>query len=145
LRDLAYRFRRAVATGDRKSLSSFDPFVGGEDLRYVFEDHDSPFRELRDGADKPFEVLVEEDDSTGRSSEMRQDREAELCFCRTDDCSDSWPIASFDARDDLDHPYVCVAVEEDGDEGIILSFGHREEGTQRSPLREPAGTALPNR
>jgi hypothetical protein len=65
-------------------------------------------------------------------------RPATICFCRTADCSDRWPIAFNDADNDPWRPYACIQAKprDDGPGRIVLN----------TPigvgwLREPGATA----
>jgi hypothetical protein len=140
LRELAHRFGRAVAAGNRAALSDlYGKFGASSDaLRFLLEDTASPFVELR-GAKRQlrFVILAEEWDQEGIPAAVRQTQDAVICFCRTTDCSSLWPIAEIDVGPDPDHPYACVEVSEDATGAVFLDeLSYRG---LRAPLRERLG------
>ncbi len=143
VRAVAAEVRAAVAAGDRERLSAlFGKFgAGPEELAYLLDRPDSPFRELRNPRRRPsIAVLVEEVDYGGEPLRRRADRNAYLCFCRRGDCSELWPIADFDTSNRPDRPYACLESEEDG-----AGFHFLRVPMDEGPLAEPARTAFPVR
>lgn len=142
-RAVAADVRAAVTAGDRKRLSGLFGKFGAEpeELAYLLDRPDSPFRELRDPRRHPsIAVLVEEVDYGGEPLRRRTDRNAYLCFCRRGDCSKLWPIADFDTWNRPDRPYACLESEEDG-----AGFHFLRVRIGEAPLAEPARTAFPAR
>jgi hypothetical protein len=140
-RRLAAEIRDALATGDRQRLSALSGEFGAddEDLVYLFDRPDSPFRELRDPRRRAsIAVLVEETDHDGRPLQRRTDFNAFLCFCRKGDCDGLWPIVGFDTWNRLDKPYACIESEEDDTGARYLDVRIDE-----APLAEPERTAFP--
>jgi hypothetical protein len=142
-RALAAEIRDALAAGDRERLSNLFGESGADDeeLAYMLDRPDSPFREIRDPRRRPaIAVLVEEEDYGGRPLRRRADFNAFLCFCRGGNCADLWPIVDFDASNRPDQPFACVESEEDELGGRWLRVRIDE-----APLAEPARTAFPAR
>ena len=133
-RRMAEAFRAAVATRDRERLSALHGRFGAdpEELDHLLRNSDSVFREMRGGAAFPFAIFVEAFDQEGRSPEHQRYQDGYICYCRSEDCRNVWPISDVDARDHPEHPYACLRVSEDGAGYVFLNSvgGH-------SPLQEP--------
>lgn len=138
-RALAAEISDAVAAGDRERLSRLFGEYGAdrEELDYMLDRPDSPFRELRDARRRPsIAVLVEEFDADGQPLRRRSDFNATLCFCRNGHCGEVWPIVGFDTWNRPDQPYACIESEDQGDSRWL------DVRIDEAPLAEPARTAF---
>lgn len=113
-RRFAEKLRKAIAIGDRSGVSRLFGGASPDDLNLILTESNSPFDRLRRPGDTPFAVFVGAGDPERIRPEDRISRDAVICFCRTADCSELWPISMIDAYPDRDHPYACVNRQEDG-------------------------------
>jgi hypothetical protein len=85
-----------------------------------------PFRPLRAGAPEPL-FLTERID---RQRAEYDQGDWFACFCKSGDCSRSWPIAAEDAKALKGRPYACLRIFDpnDGSEGLRLGFEAADNG-----------------
>lgn len=114
LQAFAREFADAIRRGDRAALAALHDFgtdLRGDDdrrvLAYLLEMPDSPFAEMRRGADPGVAIFVRRNASIERDVEVS----GVLCFCRAGHCGDNWPISIIDAANGPDKPYACTIVE----------------------------------
>lgn len=127
VRDLAERWRLSVFHHDLAAYArlsgreetSLDPSDRASGEYLLFTATDSPFAFLRGRVSPPeTAIFVPKEPGHARADPRRtkEDREALVCFCRTDDCRSLWPISESDARDDPVRPFACIEV--------YAAFGH---------------------
>lgn len=116
---LASEFLEAVRSKDRDKLLQLHFDNAGlkwEDdkvklIRFLLEDRRSPFADFRRRSDLPQrQILVERDLLESRDERDADNYSSVVCFCREDDCTDRWPIATFDADNLPVRPYVCTTI-----------------------------------
>ena len=109
-------FLQAIRAGDRAKLAALNetnPETNEHGRALLFDllqNPDSVFAQLRTAAPAQAAVfLLAAEDGTplGRADGPA----ATICFCRTADCADRWPIALNDANNDPDRPYACIRAE----------------------------------
>jgi hypothetical protein len=111
-------FLAALRSGDRERAAAIhgirprSPSNFGEEgrrlLAYLFDDPASPFAPFRSTAPSQFVWFVPRIDDVERY--QPGDLPAIACFCRTRDCSESWPISTIDIRHQPGRPYACTRV-----------------------------------
>jgi hypothetical protein len=102
----------------------------------LFDDPASPFAQFRSGAPSQITWFVPRLDDIGRYEPG--DLPAIACFCRTSDCSESWPISSIDIRHQPGRPYACTRVVP---RDWVPSMAELETDVQRTGPVEPMRTA----
>jgi hypothetical protein len=142
LRAFANEFAAAVRNGDRASLIALHDMqadrLSVDDrgaIAYLLDDPDSPFAALRagqGGAPALFAIRGASEERDGGPSGV-------ICFCRSADCAGRWPIASADAGNGPERPYMCTSL-------VPRDWRPRRAGleTPQDPgwLHEPARTAF---
>jgi hypothetical protein len=96
-------------------------------LGLVLSGAEGPFRRLRGTELKPvfFRELVDENYlSDGETGDWF------ACFCKLDDCSQRWPIASFDARAQTNRPFACLRIYKAMDGSGALELGLESRGNR---------------
>ena len=118
LQALADRFETALKAGDRRALAALhdlDPDDPGDDramLDYLLTDERSPFAEIRRAGQSQSALFIRHRQLSGDDyREASRHPSGVLCFCRTRDCSRSWPISASDASNAPDKPYACTMIE----------------------------------
>jgi len=119
---LAGKFLAALRARDRHTLADIHfrnvglewPDDEAQMLHFLLDDPKSPFAALRTSTNAPQTVVL----SYRQPDEGEDDFSAFVCFCREPDCTDRWPIASFDADNVAGRPYACTTIEP------YLSDGH---------------------
>jgi hypothetical protein len=116
---LADEFLKALRSGDRERLLALhfrNAELEWEDdeaqvVRFVLKDRKSPFLDTRKRSELPQrQILVERASLESNDERDSSNYRATICFCREDDCTGRWPIASFDADNLRTRPYVCTTV-----------------------------------
>lgn len=131
---LAEQFVTSLRASDRPALGAM---LDAETATTMLDDPTSPFRELRLSSDPPQIVLLRLGPPPRYGRPRRRSRDdrddAYACFCREPDCSERWPIATFDTIIDVRRPYACLAY------GRFLQRGTNEAMGQlrTSPLVGP--------
>lgn len=114
--DLADQFIAGVRRGDGATLAELVvPYITGYDEDparvaafrfYLAGEGDSALAFLRQ-ADEPQRAYFYERQSPEHQS-FGYVPTWHVCFCRTADCSETWPISAIDSDATTDRPYVCV-------------------------------------
>lgn len=145
---LAGKFLAALRARDRATLADIhfrNVGLEWEDdeaqlLHFLLEDSKSPFASLRLSRSAPQMMILSyrylahpapDDDP----HEAEEDYSAFACFCRENDCSGRWPLASFDADNLPGRPYACTMIEP-------YASGHETVAHFRTPA-EKTGLAEP--
>lgn len=112
----ADRFLSALRARDRRTLAGLASEEQEADtLRFLLDDPSSPFASLRTSTTTPQTIVLSyrylvrprpEDEPIDD-----EDYSAIVCFCRETDCSERWPLASFDADNLPERPYACTKIE----------------------------------
>jgi hypothetical protein len=149
VRELGERFLRGLRTRDAAALLDFvglwSEYEHPERPRWrarfgawLTGDRGSPLAALRDGPERPqtafFREMIHRDE--------REDGETgdwHICYCKTADCSATWPISADDATAEPVRPYVCLRA---FDEDHGNSAPDRLAVVRRGRLREPPETAF---
>lgn len=111
---IARDYLTAVRARDRAVLVDLHAEYGDrqrdEVLTWLLDDPASSFRRMRNLPPSRSEILIifREGNAPGTSGEHFG---AEVCFCRSGDCTGRWPIALRDADAGADRPYACIHVE----------------------------------
>ena len=138
-------FLAALRARDRERMAELHdirPTTGRQDDRAMLDmllsEPESPFAGIRDAEAPQMAIFVQrEHDGSLRD---RDAPSALICFCRSADCTDRWPIAHLDADNSPDRPYACTRVEPRDwmRRGAGLSTGL----SRRGFLAEPTETAF---
>ena len=144
---LADRFEKALKAGDRRELAELhdlDPDdVGDGDkamLDYLFTSERSPFAEVRRAGRSQSALFIRHRQLSGEDyREAGRFPDGVLCFCRTRDCSHSWPISASDASNAPDKPYACTMIEP---QGWAKRKSRFNTSVDKAWLAEPARTAF---
>ena len=143
----AAKFLHALRTGDRDTLADihFRNVGEGRDdeeaqtLRFLLDDPTSPFAALRKSVSAPQTIILSHrylvHPDPDHANEDADDFTAFVCFCRKDDCSGRWPLASFDADNLPGRPYGCTTIEPYVSEGHVVP--HFETPARKTGLAEP--------
>lgn len=124
---VAAEFLQALRTGDEPKLAALHETNGetnehGRALLFeLLQNPESVFAQLRRAAPAQTAIFVSAaEDGTLLGRELRA---ATICFCRTADCSDRWPIAFNDANNDPSRPFACINAEprDDGPRRVVLN------------------------
>jgi hypothetical protein len=135
---MAGDFLAALRSADREALEAlYDDQIGREDLSYLIDDPASPFAELRGSA--PSQTAHFVGMAPDGSLLDRDEPDATICFCRSGDCSNKWPIARFDAENAPERPFACIRVVPR--DWVTRGFG-LDTMTRGGWLYEPAATAF---
>ncbi|HEX8257719.1 MAG TPA: hypothetical protein VF589_08790 [Allosphingosinicella sp.] len=137
---LARQARKALGDRDRQRLTELFAKGGNPrpELEWLLEKPGTPFRELHDpDFDAPLAIFADAAGQYGVPAAAVPTLDGYVCFCRTGDCQDKWPIAEIDTRMNPDHPYACFDVDTDGAGAVYL-----ESRRGYAPLREPPGSAF---
>ena len=106
---MAREFMAAIRSADRDALEAlFDGQIGRKDLSYLLEDPASTFAELRRST--PLQTGYFVSMAPDGSLLDRDEPDAIICFCRSADCSEIWPISRFDAGNAPERPFACIGV-----------------------------------
>jgi hypothetical protein len=113
----ARQYLAALRSGDRAAFARLhepDQQPGAEASEAVamaFGRHRG-FRDIRT-APQPPQMVIFIQDAPGPGIWSAEDRDDDyastVCFCRSGDCADRWPISTFDADNREDRPYVCAS------------------------------------
>jgi hypothetical protein len=124
---VAAEFLQALRAGDGPKLAALHETNGetnehGRALLFdLLHNPESVFAQARRAAPAQTAIFV----SAAEDGTLlgREARAATICFCRTADCGDRWPIAFNDADNDPSRPYACVHAEprDDGPRRIVLN------------------------
>jgi hypothetical protein len=115
--EYARQYLAALRSGDRATFARIhEPdhqsgAEGSEAVALAFGHHRG-FRDIRTAPQPPQMAIFIQDAPGPRiwSAEDRDDDYAStICFCRSGDCTDRWPISTFDADNREDRPYVCAS------------------------------------
>lgn len=118
LRAFASEFLTALRAGDRAALAAlhdtrpdtthiYDSAV----LAYLLTDATSPFAEIRRGPMPQMAIFVPTAPQSFAVGAPGTEPEGIICFCRTSDCGDRWPIFHGDSENAADKPYACTSVQ----------------------------------
>ncbi|HTU12617.1 MAG TPA: hypothetical protein VMG08_17130 [Allosphingosinicella sp.] len=137
-------FLAALRAGDRAALAALHDEradSGNEHDRRMFygllEGEQSPFAPFRRAA--PSQIAYFVGASAGAPLPSDGAIAARVCFCRTVDCTNRWPISHSDADADPGRPYVCTAIEPR--DWTPRRAGFSTPAIGRGWLPEPAATA----
>lgn len=143
---LAEEFRAALIAGDRHKLADLHDFGPGSTnpsdakLLDFLLDPGSPFAEIRDARSTALMLFIFNSQTSPKGyAEATRNPGGTVCFCRTRNCSESWPISLSDAANRADRPFVCTKIEPRDWTSRKAGF-HTSIGT--SGLAEPAKTAF---
>ena len=111
----ALAWLRLIQKRDRDgfaALNGFDPdnMDAGEAriLRAALDDSASPFADFHRRLGTPPSALFIEKDRWEDEETDPRDYQATACYCRSNDCEESWPISDFDAPSAPARPYICA-------------------------------------
>lgn len=113
----ARQYLDALRSGDRAAFARLNQpdEISAEDGRAAVAmafGHHRGFRDVR-RASQPPQMAIFIQDAPGPRTWSAEDRNDEyastVCFCRSGDCTDRWPISTFDADNREDRPYVCAS------------------------------------
>jgi hypothetical protein len=101
---MASSFVAALRSKDRAGLIALVKDDYAADM--LLADETSAVADLRKPEERASHVLVRKsaDGNTNRF-------ESDVCYCRTKDCSKSWPIARRDGDNQTSRPYACIRVD----------------------------------
>lgn|GEM_PF-2459855 len=134
----AEAFLRALKSGDRGAFAelhggSLNP-RGSEAAARLAVDPSSPFADIARGSGSPQTAILLARDDLERERQQNQ-VSATICYCRSGDCTGRWPIASSDADNRPERPYVCT---------VLMPYGLRGRDEQIFVTeQEPFGLAEP--
>ncbi|HVY88473.1 MAG TPA: hypothetical protein VG942_06365, partial [Hyphomonadaceae bacterium] len=103
---VAAEFVAALRAKDRVALTRLTGSDYGADM--LLADETSAVADLRKPAERQIQVFLRK--SPPNASTAMQ-FESDVCYCRTRDCSKTWPIARRDADNQPSRPYACVHVD----------------------------------
>jgi hypothetical protein len=125
LRSVGEQFRSAVRKSDRIGLMKMHglPRQWREEqdemlLAALTAKGDSQFAQLGAGPPSPMAVFIDRREWEESNRGDATDRQSGIiCFCKTRDCDDRWPISRMDADNKPSRPYVCTEVSSFSDTG----------------------------
>jgi hypothetical protein len=115
---LSLEFLVALRSNDRDRLAGMHFRDAGLErkqdkdalLDFLLRSRTSPFFSIRAGEAAPQEIILVEKSRLLSEPEALDDYSSIVCFCREENCSGRWPIASFDADNLPSRPYACTEV-----------------------------------
>ena len=100
---LANDFIAAFRAEDGKALAPFAR--SAYEVELLLGGSATAIQDLKKPVDRPMQVFVHQ------ASDSATTFGAEACYCRTKDCSRTWPIARRDADNQTSRPYACIAID----------------------------------
>jgi hypothetical protein len=143
LRAFADEFLAGLRSGDRAALSALHADSPGEPIDTALVasllDDRSVWAEIRRSPSPQTAIFVPTAPQSYAFAPPDPYPQGLICFCRTADCAQTWPIAWGDADNDPSRPYACtfVAPADWLARGARLNMTMRRQG-----LDEPARTAF---
>lgn len=104
---LAADFIAALRAEDRTQLARFAQ--NAYEVEQLLGGRATAIDDLKKPVDRPMQVFVH------RPSESADTTGAEVCYCRTKDCTKRWPIARRDADNQTSRPYACIRIDGERD------------------------------
>lgn len=126
-------FRAAVAAKNKEALLKLhgsDSVTGyqSEAVESLLRE-DSPFAQAASNPNLPVEFFVQDDVSKPEKASTF----AIVCFCRTADCRDKWPISTEDSYNVWGRPYACTQVWIEASKGPWIFATKFQEGGLAEP------------